>query len=111
MAALTEARVSGRGKLGPETRVLARSRRSAQGCGAWGSAPRRSRTMHRMFATDACPVDNPVAALASASEMTGMVVLGVFLPVTNNGWIFSKTSPKFLPTFALNRDICAVAER
>jgi pyrimidine oxygenase len=40
-----------------------------------------------------------------------MVELGVFLPVTNNGWIISKTSPQFLPTFALNREICAVAER
>lgn len=39
------------------------------------------------------------------------VDLGVFLPVTNNGWIISKNSPKFLPTFALNRDICQLAER
>ena len=40
-----------------------------------------------------------------------MVDLGVFLPVTNNGWIISKTSPQFLPTFALNREICGLAER
>jgi pyrimidine oxygenase len=39
------------------------------------------------------------------------VDLGVFLPVTNNGWIISKTSPQFLPSFALNRDICQLAER
>src|SRR4051812_7391800 len=40
-----------------------------------------------------------------------MVDLGIFLPVTNNGWIISKTSPQFLPTFALNRAICELAER
>jgi len=39
------------------------------------------------------------------------VDLGIFLPVTNNGWIISKTSPQFLPSFALNRDICRLAER
>lgn len=37
--------------------------------------------------------------------------LGVFLPITNNGWIISKTSPQFLPTFDLNREICQLAER
>ena len=40
-----------------------------------------------------------------------MIDLGVFLPVTNNGWIISKNSPQFLPTFALNRDIAQLAER
>jgi pyrimidine oxygenase len=39
------------------------------------------------------------------------VDLGVFLPVTNNGWIISKTSPQFLPSFAHNRDIAQLAER
>ena len=34
-----------------------------------------------------------------------------FCPATNNGWIISKNSPQFLPTYALNREICAVAER
>jgi pyrimidine oxygenase len=42
---------------------------------------------------------------------TRIVDLGVFLPVTNNGWIISKNSPQFLPSFALNRDICSIAER
>jgi pyrimidine oxygenase len=40
-----------------------------------------------------------------------MVDLGVFLPVTNNGWIISKSSPQFLPTFALNRDVSVLARR
>lgn len=43
--------------------------------------------------------------------MPDKVNLGVFLPVTNNGWIISKTSPQFLPSFALNRAICELAER
>src|ERR1700719_2838485 len=43
--------------------------------------------------------------------MAGQMNLGVFLPVTNNGWIISKNSPQFLPSFALNRDICQLAER
>jgi len=43
--------------------------------------------------------------------MAHRIELGVFLPVANNGWIISKNSPKFLPTFALNRDICILAER
>ena len=40
-----------------------------------------------------------------------MIDLGVFLPVTNNGWIISKNSPQFLPSFALNREISELAER
>jgi pyrimidine oxygenase len=39
------------------------------------------------------------------------VDFGVFLPVTNNGWIISKTSPQFLPSFTHNRDIAQLAER
>jgi pyrimidine oxygenase len=43
--------------------------------------------------------------------MGQQVDFGVFLPVTNNGWIISKTSPQFLPSFAHNREIVQVAER
>jgi pyrimidine oxygenase len=35
---------------------------------------------------------------------------GVFLPVANNGWIMSETAPQYMPTFELNKDICARAE-
>jgi pyrimidine oxygenase len=42
--------------------------------------------------------------------MDRSIDLGVFLPVTNNGWIMSKNSPQFLPTFALNRDVSQLAE-
>jgi pyrimidine oxygenase len=43
--------------------------------------------------------------------MARNVDLGVFLPVTNNGWIISKNSPQFLPSFGLSRDISQLAER
>ncbi|MFD1707874.1 LLM class flavin-dependent oxidoreductase [Siminovitchia sediminis] len=36
--------------------------------------------------------------------------LGVFIPSTNNGWIMSKNSPKFMPTFELNKSIALLAE-
>jgi len=38
------------------------------------------------------------------------VELGVFLPVGNNGWIMSSTSPQFMPTWELNRDVTVLAE-
>jgi pyrimidine oxygenase len=37
--------------------------------------------------------------------------LGVFIPIGNNGWIISKASPQYMPTFELNRNICQLAER
>lgn len=43
--------------------------------------------------------------------MTRNVDLGVFLPVTNNGWIISKNSPQFLPSFDLNKEVCLLAEQ
>ncbi|MCW2604818.1 MAG: Pyrimidine monooxygenase RutA [Pseudonocardiales bacterium] len=36
--------------------------------------------------------------------------LGVFIPTGNNGWIPSKASPQYMPTFALNRSIVARTE-
>jgi hypothetical protein len=37
--------------------------------------------------------------------------LGVFLPIGNNGWLISTTSPQYMPTFDLNRTIVEKAER
>jgi pyrimidine oxygenase len=37
--------------------------------------------------------------------------LGVFLPIGNNGWLVSTTSPQYMPTFDLNRTIVEKAER
>jgi pyrimidine oxygenase len=37
--------------------------------------------------------------------------IGVFIPIGNNGWPISTTSPQYIPTFALNRDIVQKPER
>jgi pyrimidine oxygenase len=36
--------------------------------------------------------------------------LGVFLPIGNNGWLISTTSPQYLPSFDLNRTVVEKAE-
>jgi pyrimidine oxygenase len=36
--------------------------------------------------------------------------IGVFIPIGNNGWLISTTSPQYLPSFALNRAITEKAE-
>jgi pyrimidine oxygenase len=37
--------------------------------------------------------------------------LGVFLPIGNNGWLISTTSPQYMPSFDLNRTVTEKAER
>jgi len=37
--------------------------------------------------------------------------IGVFIPIANNGWLISTTSPQYMPTFDLNREIVQKAER
>jgi pyrimidine oxygenase len=36
--------------------------------------------------------------------------IGVFLPIGNNGWLISTTSPQYKPSFALNRTVVQKAE-
>jgi pyrimidine oxygenase len=36
--------------------------------------------------------------------------IGVFIPIGNNGWLISTTSPQYMPTFELNRTIVEKAE-
>jgi pyrimidine oxygenase len=36
--------------------------------------------------------------------------LGIFIPIGNNGWMISATSPQYLPSFQLNRAIAEQAE-
>jgi pyrimidine oxygenase len=36
--------------------------------------------------------------------------LGVFLPIGNNGWLISTTSPQYMPSFDLNRTVVEKAE-
>ena len=37
--------------------------------------------------------------------------VGVFIPIGNNGWLISTTSPQYMPSFDLNRRIVEKAER
>jgi pyrimidine oxygenase len=37
--------------------------------------------------------------------------LGVFIPIGNNGWLISTTSPQYMPSFDLNRVIVEKAEK
>ena len=37
--------------------------------------------------------------------------LGVFIPIGNNGWLISTTSPQYLPSFDLNNEVVQKAER
>jgi pyrimidine oxygenase len=37
--------------------------------------------------------------------------VGVFLPIGNNGWLISTTSPQYMPSFDLNRTVVEKAER
>jgi len=37
--------------------------------------------------------------------------VGVFLPIGNNGWLVSTTSPQYKPSFDLNRTVVEMAER
>jgi pyrimidine oxygenase len=37
--------------------------------------------------------------------------VGVFLPIGNNGWLISTTSPQYMPSFDLNRTVTEKAER
>ena len=37
--------------------------------------------------------------------------IGVFIPIGNNGWLISTTSPQYKPSFDLNRTVCQAAER
>ena len=36
--------------------------------------------------------------------------LGVFIPIGNNGWLISTTSPQYKPSFDLNKTIVQKAE-
>ena len=37
--------------------------------------------------------------------------IGVFIPIGNNGWLMSTTSPQYRPSFDLNREVVQRAER
>jgi pyrimidine oxygenase len=37
--------------------------------------------------------------------------VGVFVPINNNGWLLSATSPQYMPSFDLNKEIAVRAEK
>jgi len=37
--------------------------------------------------------------------------IGIFIPIGNNGWLISTTSPQYSPSFDLNREVVQKAER
>jgi pyrimidine oxygenase len=37
--------------------------------------------------------------------------IGVFIPIGNNGWLLSTTSPQYMPSFDLNKEIVQKAEK
>jgi pyrimidine oxygenase len=37
--------------------------------------------------------------------------IGVFIPIGNNGWLISTTSPQYMPSFDLNKQIVVTAEK
>jgi pyrimidine oxygenase len=37
--------------------------------------------------------------------------IGVFVPIGNNGWLISETSPQYMPTFELNKTVTQAADR
>ncbi|MCA0357194.1 MAG: pyrimidine utilization protein A [Proteobacteria bacterium] len=37
--------------------------------------------------------------------------VGVFIPIGNNGWLISETSPQYMPSFELNKEITQKAEQ
>src|SRR5260370_20464546 len=58
------------------------------------------------FSRRAVP-SRPLRSVRSSIQMQ----LGVFIPIGNNGWLISTTSPQYMPSFDLNRTIVEKAER
>jgi pyrimidine oxygenase len=72
--------------------------------------------MHLLSAGDensSLGANRPVADHDHPRDERGFAQLdvGVFIPIGNNGWIISATSPQYMPTFDLNRTVVQKAER
>jgi hypothetical protein len=37
--------------------------------------------------------------------------IGIFIPIGNNGWLISTTSPQYTPSFDLNKEIVSPVAR
>ncbi|KAH8898340.1 putative pyrimidine monooxygenase ruta [Thozetella sp. PMI_491] len=51
-----------------------------------------------------------VAETSNGSAEQATVDIGVFIPIGNNGWLISTTSPQYMPSFELNKQIVQKAE-
>jgi pyrimidine oxygenase len=51
-----------------------------------------------------------ICLLAVKNKSEAIMDVGVFIPIGNNGWLISKTSPQYKPTFDLNKEIVQKAE-
>src|ERR687888_262994 len=61
--------------------------------------PRSGKSWHELCCT---------ARIPSTQERA--MDIGVFIPIGNNGWLISTTSPQYMPTFDLNKQIVLKAE-
>ncbi len=58
-------------------------------------------------------LSSPTATSATSNGANGKhatVDIGVFIPIGNNGWLISTTSPQYEPSFELNKQIVQKAE-
>jgi len=58
-----------------------------------------------MTSLPAAQVRKMFSGPGSSAEMCIRDSIGVFIPINNNGWIISATSPQYMPSFALNRRV------
>src|SRR6202030_2854962 len=71
-------------------------------------APPSSRVPHRIVAPGLL---GGRVATSFPAQSVPMLQLGVFIPIGNNGWLISTTSPQYLPSFELNRTVVQKAEQ
>ena len=53
----------------------------------------------------------PLISAALCCRQGRIMDYGLFLPIANNGWITSSTSPQYMPTFDLNKQIVQKGEK
>src|SRR4030081_529669 len=46
-----------------------------------------------------------------AAIARSLMKVGIFIPIGNNGWLISSTSPQYMPTFKLNKEVVQTAEK
>src|SRR5918996_1427616 len=73
--------------------------------------PDRHGTVRRAHsAPDEEPGSQAQAGGLRGRPMSDTMDIGVFIPIGNNGWLISTSSPQYKPTFELNKQIVQRAE-